>query len=108
METRKGCKDVFNAYMCEGATFTQNDIPVCPTTAIAPPEDVVTWEEAKSIYKKQLRLKNNDFKHNAFVCFYIDDYKFDGPRGIWHDSAHALKVLRHLTHQYVYQLWCKN
>ena len=82
METRKGCKDVFNAYMCEGATFTQNDIPVCPTTAIAPPEDVVTWEEAKGIYKKQLRLKNNDFKHNAFVCFYIDDYKFDGPRGI--------------------------
>lgn len=97
METRKGCKDVFNAYMCEGATFTQNDIPVCPTTAIAPPEDVVTWEEAKSIYKKQLRLKNNDFKHNAFVCFYIDDYKFDGPRGIWHDSAHALKVLRHFA-----------
>lgn len=97
IKTRKGCKDVFNAYMCEGATFTQNDIPFCPTTATAPPEDIVTWEEAKSIYKKQLRLKNDEFKHNAFVCFYIDDYKFDGPRGIWHDSAHALKVLRHFA-----------
>ena len=61
IKTRKGCKDVFNAYMCEGATFTENDIPICPTTATTPPEDIITWEEAKSIYKKQLRLKNNDF-----------------------------------------------
>ena len=97
IKTRKGCKDVFNAYMCEGANFTQNDIPMCPTTATSPPEDIVTWEEAKSIYKKQLRLKNENFKYSAFVCFYIDDYKFDGPRGIWHDSAHALKVLSHFA-----------
>ena len=97
IETRKGCKDVFNAYMCETATFTKNDIPICPTTATSPPKEIITWVEAKSIYKKQLRLKNADFKHDAFVCFYIDDYKFDGPRGIWHDSAHALKVLRHFA-----------
>ena len=42
-------------------------------------------------------MKNETFKHNAFVCFYMDDYKFDGARGIWHDSAHALKVLRHFA-----------
>ncbi|MBQ7045433.1 MAG: DUF4417 domain-containing protein [Clostridia bacterium] len=90
-------KDVFNAYMCEGATFTQNDIPFCLTTATVLPEDIVTWEEAKGIYKKQLRLKNSTFKHNAFICFYIDDYKFDGPRGIWHDSANALKIIRHFA-----------
>lgn len=97
IKTRKGCKDVFNAYMCEGASFTENDIPMCPTTATKPPEAIITWEEAKSIYKKQLRLNNENFKFNAFVCFYIDDYKFDGARGIWHDSAHALKVLRHFA-----------
>ena len=96
-EPRTGCKDIFNAYMCKGAIFGRNDIPHCPTTAMKLPEEVITWEEAKSIYKKQLRLKNENFTHNAFVCFYMDDYKFDGARGIWHDSAHALKVLRHFA-----------
>lgn len=28
---------------------------------------------------------------------YLDDYKFDGPRGIWHDCKFALKVLRHFA-----------
>ncbi len=32
-----------------------------------------------------------------FVCFYIDDYKFDAPRGIWHSAEHALAVLCHFT-----------
>jgi hypothetical protein len=83
--------------MCKGAIFGRNDIPHCPTTATKLPEEVITWEEAKSIYKKELRLKNETFKYNAFVCFYMDDHKFDGARGIWHDSAHALKVLRHFA-----------
>ena len=94
-EPRAGCKDIFNAYMCKDAMFGRNDIPHCPTTATKLPEEVITWEEAKNIYKKQLRLKNENFTHKAFVCFYMDDYKFDGSRGIWHDSAHALKVIRH-------------
>ena len=96
-EPRTGCKDIFNAYMCKDAIFGRNDIPHCPTTATKLPKEVITWEEAKSIYKKELRLKNETFKHNAFVCFYMDDHKFDGARGIWHDSAHALKVLRHFA-----------
>lgn len=44
-----------------------------------------------------LARKDNEFFCNAFVCWFIDDYKFDGPRGIWHDSAHVLKVLRHFA-----------
>ena len=36
----------------KGATFTENDIPLCPTTATELPHAVITWEEAKSIYKK--------------------------------------------------------
>lgn len=96
-EPRKGCKDVWNAYMCENAQFSSNDIPFCPTTASNAPDSVITWEEAKSIYKKHLAKKDENFVHNAFVCFYMDDYKFDGPRGIWHDSSHALKVLRHFS-----------
>lgn len=96
-EPRTGCKDIFNAYMCRGAIFGRNDIPHCPTTATNLPEEIITWEEAKNIYKKQLRVKNKNFIHHAYVCFYMDDYKFDGVHGIWHDSSHALKILRHFA-----------
>jgi len=82
--------------MAKDATFSSNDIPFCPTTATELPKEIITWEEAKTIYKKNIS-KKNDFKYDSFVCFYIDDYKFDGARGIWHDSAQALKVLRHFS-----------
>lgn len=92
---REGLKDVWNAYMCEGASFTPNDIPRCRTTATRLPTDVINWDEAKAIYKKRIAKKEYDFKYKAFVCFYMDDYKFDGVRGIWHDAKQCLKVLRH-------------
>lgn len=96
---RKGCKDIWNAFMCKGANFrhSKHDIPLCPTTATSLPEAIIQWDEAKSIYKKALARKDKDFFHNAFVCFYFDDDKFDGPRGIWHNSAFTLKVLRHFA-----------
>ena len=96
-EIRKGCKDVWNAFMVKGATFSENDIPFCPTTATELPHAVITWEEAKAIYKKHRIKKDTDFKYDAYVCWYIDDYKFDGPRGIWHDYNFALKVLCHFA-----------
>jgi len=94
---RIGCKDIWNSYMAKDADFSDNDndIPFCPTTAKSLPTDIITWEEAKTIYKKHIAQKDYEFKYNAFVCYYIDDYKFDGARGIWHDSNQALKVLRH-------------
>ncbi len=94
---RSGCKDIWSAFMCAGAKFSSHDIPLCPTTATALPSQIINWEEAKHIYKNNLRNKEPDFKYDAFVCFYIDDYKFDGARGIWHDSNQALKVLRHFA-----------
>lgn len=96
INVRKGCKDIWNAYMVDGAIFSPHDIPFCPTTAAELPHSIVTWEEAKAIYRKNITAKYN-FMHDAFVCFYIDDYKFDGPRGIWHDSSFALKVLCHFA-----------
>ncbi len=56
VKTRKGCKDIWNAFMVEGATFTKNDIPFCPTTAKELPNAIITWEEARAIYKKH-RIK---------------------------------------------------
>lgn len=91
---RSGCKDVWNAFMCSGAAYGKHDIPYCPTTAAAPPNRVITWDEAKSIYKAN---SGHAFLEDAFVCWYEDDYKFDGPRGIWRDPASALKVLRHFA-----------
>lgn len=94
---RSGCKDVWNAYMCEGASYSGWDIPTCPTTATKPPTRMILWDEAKHIYKNALARNDRDFYYDAFVCFYMDDFKFDGPRGIWHDSAQALKVLCHFA-----------
>ena len=95
--TRIGCKDVWNAFMCEGATFSTNDIPFCLTTAVEPPVAIITWDEAKRLYRNALARKDNAFYCNAFVCWYIDDYKFDGPRGIWHDCKFVLRVLKHFA-----------
>lgn len=94
---RKGCKDVWNAYMCKGVSFSRNDIPFCPTTAEDLPAKIIMWDEAKRIYKRELSRENQDFFYYAFVGFYLDDYKFDGPRGVWHDSTSALKVLCHFA-----------
>ncbi len=94
---RKGCKDIWNAFMCEGATFTDNDIPICPTTAKELPSRIILWDEAKHIYKKQNRY-NKAFHVDAFVCFYMDDYKFDGVKeGIWYNYRRALEILSHFA-----------
>ncbi len=95
--TRSGCKDVWNAFMCKGASFSTNDIPFCPTTAETLPAKIIPWDEAKHIYKNAIARGDTEFLNDSFVCWYLDDYKFDGPRGIWHDSALALKVLRHFS-----------
>lgn len=94
---RSGCRDIWNSFMCEGASFTSNDIPMCPTTATTVPSAIIQWDEAKHIYKKALARGDKDFYYDAFVCFYMDDYKFDGERGIWHNSDYALRVLRHFV-----------
>lgn len=96
-EIRPGLKDIWNAHMCKGADFSKSkyDIPFCPTTATKIPSEIINWEIAKSIYKKAIVKKDKSFHYGAFVCFYIDDYKFDGPRGIWHYDKHALEVIKH-------------
>lgn len=66
VKTRRGCKDVWNAFMVRGATFTENDIPICPTTAKEVPHDIITWEEAKAIYKKHRIKKRLEFQARCF------------------------------------------
>lgn len=95
--TRTGCRDIWNAFMCEDAIFAHNDIPNCPTTATELPKFIINWEEAKAIYRRHRVKGEADFKNDAYVCWYLDDYRFDGLRGIWHDYSFVLKVLRHFA-----------
>lgn len=80
---RKGCRDVWNAGLVNGAVYSSNDIPFCPTTMSLPPEKLITFEEAKI---------SKDYK--AGVMFYKDDYRFDGIKsGIWADFEKYLKIV---------------
>ena len=94
---RSGCKDIWNAFMVEGADFGKYDIPFCPTTATHIPRQQITWEEAKQIHKQHIIAKEFDYYEDAFVNWNLDDYKFDGPRGIWHNYNFVLKVLYHFA-----------
>ena len=92
---RKNCKDLWNAFMVKGAIFSKNDIPLCPTTAVEVPKKVISYKEARAIYKKEIK-KNHDFKEDAYVHFYIDDYVFDCKRkGIWANPKEAYNLLKH-------------
>lgn len=96
LSVRAGCKDVWNAFMLQGASFSENDIPLCPTTANEIPSRLISYEEAKHIHNCELERGNANYKVNAFVHFYIDDQGFDGKRtSIWTYPDVAEKVLCH-------------
>ena len=96
-EVRSGCKDIWNAFMTEGAIFGRYDIPFCPNTTEEVPADQVTWEEARQIHRKHISRGEKDYYENSFINWYIDDYKFDSSRGIWHDYEFALNVIKHFA-----------
>ena len=92
---RNGLKDVWGAFMCKGARYTSNDIPKCPSILTEIPKEILTWEEARQFHKKSV-YKNRSYFCDAFICFYIDDYKFDGSRtSIWLFPQRALTILKH-------------
>lgn len=92
--SRSGIKDVWNAYMCKGAHYSKHDIPFCPTILTDLPKEILTWEEARKLHK--ILRKDPNYSYDAFICFYIDDQKFDGNRrGIWTYPWLALRILKH-------------
>ena len=76
--TRKGCHDIWNAFMVEEATYSKHDIPFCPTTATNIPLNLISYVSAKSIHKKKLKEGHKLYHTNAYVHFCIDDQKFEG------------------------------
>ena len=95
---RSGCADMWNAVMVRGAEFVLgSDIPICPCTAKGIPKKLISYVEAKHIHKINLK-SNPDYHIDAYVHFYVDDQKFDGPRSsIWLYPYEALEVFRHFA-----------
>ena len=97
-QPRKGCKDIWNAFMVEGADFViGSDMPICPCTTESIPKKLISYVDAKHLHKLNLH-KNPDYCIEAFIHFYIDDQKFDGPQsGIWAKPYEALEIVRHFA-----------
>lgn len=92
---RKNCKDLWNGFMVKNASFSNHDIPLCPTTAKTPPKSIISYAEAKTIYKRQIR-DDKHFYYPSYVHFYIDDQVFDGKRkSIWLYPKQAYNILKH-------------
>lgn len=94
---RSSCKDVWNAFMAEGAIFGKHDIPYCPTTAKSIPKDMITWEEARQIYKRHRNNNDYNFFVDAYINWYTDDYKFDNSQGIWACPKKSLEIIKHFA-----------
>lgn len=96
---RKNCHDIWwNAFMVKFAKFCNKyDIPESPTTAKVLPKRIITYSEAKSIYRKELSKGNKDFFVDVFICFYEDDQNFDGTGGIWFKWKYGLRILSHFA-----------
>lgn len=95
---RTGCHDMWNAFMLKDAEFVWgSDMPICNSTKDNIPHNLISYEDAKHIFKTKFN-KESDFFVDAFVHFYIDDQKFDGTRdGIWNNPYKALDIIRHFA-----------
>ncbi len=93
---RTGCKDLWNAFMVDGALFSSHDIPFCPThIPDGLPKELISFAEAKTLYNKEIRKGKKEFHHNAWIHFYCDDQYFDGiHNSIWHFPKKALTIIR--------------
>ena len=92
---RRGCKDIWNASLLVNATYSENDIPFCPTTANDAPKSIITYEEALIIHRKRI-IEDKSYHIDDFVIFAIDDYKFDkGINSIWDHPMRAIELLKH-------------
>lgn len=95
--TRAGIKDLWNAYLLEGAEWTASGNPVVDTTAEHPPKAVVSYKTAREIYNSK-RISEPDFRINAFIHFYIDDDQFDTKtEGLWAKPEEFFRIASHFA-----------
>lgn len=93
--TRSNIKDMWNAYLLEGAEWTPQGNPIVQTTATEPPRAVVSYREAKDIDKAKRKVEP-DYTIDAFIHFYIDDDQFDcKTSGLWTKPEEFFKIASH-------------
>lgn len=85
-EVRKGCKDNFHAFMVKDALFDgYYDIPFIP-------------KQHFDLVIDKLIAYDKTYKHiyepGEVVHFYLDDQKFDGPKGIWNGLSNNANYKR--------------
>ncbi|MDO4569032.1 MAG: DUF4417 domain-containing protein [Planctomycetia bacterium] len=81
---RRGCADIWNAFMVRDAKFCgEDEIPFCPSTLTQIPSRLLGYDQIGSI-----------FDSRALVHCYLDDQKFDGSGGLWHSPHDNLKRLK--------------
>lgn len=87
---RKGCKDVFNAFMVDGCYFKgDSEMPLLPSSTPKLPEKMITYPEAQKAWKKYKQ------PIDAYLCFYTDDEKYLSPKqGIWYHPKKWLPLLK--------------
>ena len=78
-------KDCFHAFMVEGAVFDgYYDIPFIPQNSSFEINNLIPYVETL----------NHTYKNGDVVHFYLDDYKFDGPKGIWNGITSRINSKR--------------
>ncbi len=87
----------WNAFMVKDCKeWDRSNIPFCKSLKDEIPEDLVSWKDAKEIFKNRIKEDKN-FKHRAYIHFYLDDFLFDGIHGIWFDYNKAYEIINHFS-----------
>ena len=95
---RAGIKDMWNAYLVEGAEWTTQENPITKTTALSPPKRVISYKTAKEIDKLKRNNKEHDYRVDAFIHFYLDDNQFDcKTSGIWIKPEKFFSIASHFA-----------
>ena len=95
---RRGIRDLWNAWMVDGAEFSALDYPRFPRVGATIPKAVISWPRAKTLHKRMMAKGMADYHINAVIHLFSDDANFDGPiSGIWsrRGAKYLLKVVRH-------------
>lgn len=87
----------WNAFMVKDCReWDINNIPFCRTLKDEIPEDLISWKEAKAVFKNNIK-KDKNFINKDYIHFYLDDFLFDGIHGIWFDYNKAYEILKHFA-----------
>lgn len=87
---RKGCKDVFHAYMVDQCIFDgPSEMPLLTSFSTEFPENIITYKRAREKVKHQQTLEHD------YICFYTNDKEYESiQQGIWVKPNRWLPLLQ--------------